>query len=188
MIDALLFSVRDAVRGGNFGYGADQCDIMPEGHPRPATGDVFVAIHEGSETSTMDNALDDYFDFSLTLTMRTTNVSFDRIGDQMLASKLARRAGPGGAPSFNARCEQLRAFLHMNWAVIGVANDYLVAWAIDGTTVYGFAEPARFRQREVPQLVGGEWFAADPEAEDTGLKSELRFEGARRLQPIASYF
>lgn len=187
MTDALLFSVRDAVRAAGFGYGEAQCDIQDDGHPPEAVGNIYVAVHELTSRSTARRNLDEYFGFALTLTMRVSIPVFS-VGNQQLASKLARTAGKG-QPSFNARMEQLRGFLHMNWNVVVMtgqtpasANDNISAWTPTGT-VYGFVEPAAYTGRDKPELVGGEWFGAGPEAKDVGIKCEMRFEGARRMQP-----
>lgn len=186
MIEALLFSVRDALRSAGFGYSEATCEISDEGKPSPRMGDVFVAVHQGAESNDALNNLDEYFSWNCTLTMRVT-VPLDRVGNALLARQLARRAAPGGQPSFNARKELLRAFLHMNWGILQDANTNLVNMLVDANAVYGFCEPAHFSGAEIPMLVGGEWFTGDPEARDTGLKSTLRFEGCRRLQPIGTY-
>lgn len=188
MIDALLFSVRDAVRAQSFGYGSESlCDIQDDGHPPPGCGNVYVAIYEMASQSRARRNLDEYFAFGVTLTMRVS-VPLDRIGNMQLASKLARTAGKG-QPSFNARMEQLRGFLHMNWGFTVLqtqtpasANDNIAAWTPSGS-VYGFIEPAAYIGRDKPELVGGEWFGALPEASDVGLRCEMRFDGARRMQP-----
>lgn len=195
MLDAILFAVRDNLRAQNFGYGsADLCELMDSGMPPSRCGNLFVSVHPGSTNNTGNAStrnLDERFDFSLTLTQRVTGIPLDRVGDQLLASKLARKVGPGN-PSFNARLEQLRGWCHMNWRATvttglpgpNSANDNLIAWAPAGTvSVYGFIEPARYRGAERPTLVGGEWFGADPSAQDLGLKAELRFGDARRMQP-----
>lgn len=186
MIDALLFAVRDGVRNAGFGYGVEQCEIMDDGHPPARSGNIFVAVHEGPTRNTSTRNLDEYFAFSLTLTMRVTGIPVDRIGDQGLASKLARTTGKG-QPSFNARLEQLRAWGHMNWTVMASANTNLANWAPSNvSTIYGFVEPAHYAGAERPVLVGGEWLSAVPEAVDVALKAELRFDGARRMQPITA--
>lgn len=183
MIDALLFAVRDGIRSAGFGYGVEQCEIMDDGMPPARAGNIFVAVHEGPSRNTSVRNLDERFAWSLTLTMRVTGIPIDRIGDQGLASKLARTAGKG-QPSFNARMEQLRAWGHMNWQVMASANTNLANWAPPGTTtVYGFVEPAKYAGAEKPVLVTGEWLSAMPEAGDVALKAELRFDGARRMQP-----
>ena len=188
MIDALLFSVRDAIRTLRGYMDASHCEITadPEGKPPARCGDWFAAVHQGAYRSVMDNALDEYFGFNVTLTMRI-DVPMDRVGDQFLAKRLAAQPGPGGSPSFNARTNFLGAFLHMNWVVLGNANDLLCSLEQDAT-VYGFSEPARFRGGEVPMLVGGDWFDDEPGEEPTGIKATLRFEDCRRgPQAIAAF-
>jgi hypothetical protein len=185
MIDALLLAIRDDIRKAGFGYDSPaSCEIMDDGKPPPRAGNVFVAVHEGQVRSTNDNCLMEYYDWNITLTMRVA-VPLDRVGDQLLASKLARKHGPG-QPSFNARLEQLRAFLHVNWRIgLYNANANLIEMAPPGIiSVYGFIEPARYRSMEKPVLVGPDWFSATPESGHVGLKSELRFEGARRMQAL----
>jgi hypothetical protein len=194
VIDALLYSMRDGIRAAGMGYGRAECEIQDDGKPPPRCGNFFAAVHGGRKRPgpANDNNLDELYGFSVTLTMRVT-VPQDRVGDQQVARNvpltldgvpLAQRQG------FDAREEQLRGFLHMNWALtvlqgqvfrgISSANDNLAAWATG--TVYGFCEPARYQGPELPRLVGGEWFAAEPDAEDVGIVSELRFDGARRFQ------
>lgn len=183
----MLYAVRDAVRNANIGYGQGECAIMDDGRPPPRCGKTFVSVCHGVARSVADNQLDERFDFSVVLTMRVTG-PLDRVGEQQIARNieqvpLRQREG------FNAKVDQLRSLLHMNWAMTVVmkqlvpsANDNLAKW--DGSaTVYGFCEPARYRGTEVPKLVGGEWFGAEPDAEDVGIKAEMRFEGARRFQP-----
>ena len=179
MIDALLYAVRDAVRA-YLKYDYTRCEIRDDGRPPPRCGDIFIAVHQLGSSSEMDNALDEYSNFGLTLTMRVTNVPIDRVGDQMLAKKKARETG------FNAILDRLD-FLHMNWQVLANANQYLVEMVGDVQEVYGFAEPARYRGAEVPVLVGGEHFWAEPDSTEIGLKAMARFERCRRLQAIGSF-
>ena len=180
MIDALLHAVKDAIIAGDFDYGKTACDVRDGGEPPPRCGDKFVAVHQGDSSSDMQNALNELFSYSVTLTMRVT-VPLDRIGDSLLAKKVAREIG------FNRRCEALRSFLHMNWTVLGEANTLLCELANDDYLVYGFCEPAMYASMELPQFVGGEWFGAQPDAKDIGLKSELRFERCRRLQALQHF-
>ncbi len=182
MIDALLHTVRDSIRA-NLGYDVRTCDIRPDGQPPPRCGDIFLAVHQGTSRSDMLNALNEYFNFSVTLTMRCTNVPYDRVGDQLLSRDLAQKLG------FNRRAEAARALLHdlNGWAIITAANAYLVRNNPTETSVYGFCEPARYGGMEVPILVGGEWFSATPEAKDVGLKAEMRFEDVRRLQALFAF-
>lgn len=188
MIDALLYAVRDGIRTAGFNYGVRECEITEDGKPPPRAGNVFVAVHGGRSRPGAANSrnLDELFDFSVTLTMRVV-IAADRIGDMLMARDI-ELVPLGQRQGFNHKVEQLRGFLHMNWRITVMtgqtpnsANDNLAAWA--SGTVYGFVEPARWQGAELPSLVGGEWFASDPDATDFGLKAELRFTNARRMQP-----
>lgn len=193
MLDALLYAVRDGIRATGMNYGKAECEITEDGKPPPRCGNVFVAVHGGKSHpgSANDNNLYELFDFAVTLTMRVA-IPLDRVGDQLVARNIpltinsvpaAQRQG------FDAKVEQLRGFLHMNWGITVVqgrtpnsANDNIAAWCTG--TVYGFCEPARYVGNELPTLVGGDWLASDPEAVDFAVKSELSFRDAKRFQPI----
>lgn len=189
MIDALMFAVQDGIRAAGMGYGVAECGVQDSERPPPVCGAVYVSIHDGEARSTADNQLNELYSFGVTLTMRVT-ISLDRIGDQLLHRNIAR-VPLGQRQGFYARCEQLRAFLHMNWRVTVLqnqnppsANDNLASWSTG--TVYGFVEPMRYEGMSASRLVGGEWFAADPESEDVAVVATLRFGRCRRFQPVTS--
>lgn len=205
MLDALLYAVRDSIRAAGMNYGVQECEIMDDGRPPPRAGNVFVAIHGGKTRpgNANDNNLYELYDFMVTLTMRVV-IPLDRIGDQLIARNIPLTVNDVPAAQrqgFNAKIEQLRAFLHMNWRITVLqdqtpasANDNLKAWA-SGATAYGFCEPARYRGPEVVSLQGGEWMGAEPEttryrgqevpssSSVFAIKSAMRFEGAKRFQP-----
>lgn len=185
MIDALLFSVRDEVIAAGFGWDSRTCDIMADGHPPPRAVDWFLAVHQESERGDMMNALNEYYDFTLTLTKALAGTPFDRAGTQLLANTKARTLAK--ETGFNARAQQLKTFLHMNWFVIGRANTLLTEMMEADQFVNGFCEPAHWDDTTLPKPVGGEWFSADPNQKNSGITCEIRFRGARRLQPIATY-
>lgn len=189
MLDALLYAVRDSIRDAGFGYSEASCEIMADGSPPARCGNVFVAVHEGATKTTgeTDNKLDEYYGFSVTLTQRI-KAPPDKIGTAEIALRNFV-AKEGRETGFNRRCEQLRAFLHMAWGVMQIANNNLIAWADENTNqVYGFGEPCRFEGMDAaPRLVGAAWFSADPESDNFGLACELRFGRARRFQPIGTY-
>lgn len=188
MIDALMYAVRDGIRAAGIGYGTAECDIMEGPEPPPRCGNFFASVHEASPKGNVgynDNNLDELYEFCVTLTMRVT-VSLDVVGTQQIhrnvVRELARRQG------FYAKAEGLRALIHMNWnwtvrtgQTPPSANDNLAEWVGTGT-VYGFCEPMRFITMEFSKVVGGEWFSAEPDAEDVGVKSTMRFGKCRRLQ------
>lgn len=188
MIDALLYAVRDRIRAASINYDSATCEITDdEGRPPPRCGNYFAAVHSGKAKNDSARNLDERYGFCVTLTVRVT-VPLDRVGDQQIARNI-ERVPLGERQGFNAKIDRLRTLLHMNWAMTVLtgqtpnsANDNLSAWATG--TVYGFVTPAQYLGPDTdPRLVGGEWFAADPEATDVGIVQKLRFDGARRLQP-----
>lgn len=186
MIDALIYAVRDGIRRLVPGYDAATCEVIDDARPAPNCGNYFVALHDGMMRSDADNQLNEWYEFSATLTMRVTT-PLDRTGDQQIYRNIAR-VPLGQRQGFYAKVDQLRAFLHMNWGRVVLtgqtpnsANDNLAAWSTG--TVYGFCEPIRFLSVEAPKMVGGEWFGAEPDAEDVGIKATLMFGRCRRLQP-----
>lgn len=188
MIDALLYAVRDGIRKAGINYDQATCAIMDDGRPPPRCGQFFVAVHGGKSSpgGANNRNLDELFGFSVTLTMRVV-VPLDKLGEQQLARNI-ELAPLGQRQGFNHKLEQLRGFLHKNWRITVLqsqtpnsANDNLAAWATG--TVFGFCEPAAYKGEDVPKLVGGEWFGAEPDAADMGIVVEMRFDGARRFQP-----
>lgn len=183
-MDALLYAVKDLVLQQDFGWDARTLDVMQDGKPPPKTANWFCAVHQAGERGDMLNALDEYYDFTLTLTLAVSGKPRDRWG-YLLATRqvrtLARESG------FNARAQQLKDFLHMNWAVVAQANVLLSEWYAQRYIVYGFAEPAHWAGTEKPEAVGGDWLGADTSAADVAITAEISFEGARRLQAITTY-
>jgi hypothetical protein len=191
MMDALLYAVRGmnntsaGLWGAGFGYSVETCDIMPDGKPRPMSGDTFLAIHPGNTRSERDNMLFERYAFNITLTMKVTRVAMDRVGVRLLTSdvaqQLARKVG------FNQKADQIRAFMHMNWGVLQDANQNLINFNPQAELVYGFCEPARFRGMDLPVWALGDHFGSEPDSGDLGLKAELRFADCLRFQAIATY-
>jgi len=156
---------------------------MPDGHPPPRCGNVFVAVHQKTAESDMQNALNEFYDWSLTLTMRVMGYALDRIGDQLLASQVAEEIG------FNRRANKLISFFHMDWVMMAEANQNLLSMMPEVSVVYGFSEPARFGTMETPVFVGAEWFNAEPEDDlQLGLKSEIQFVNCRRGPQAIAYY
>lgn len=189
MIDALMYAVRDRIRSAQFNFGYAECEIMDDGRPPPRFGKIFASVHSGKERSTNSNCLMEYYDFTVTLSMRIV-VPLDRVADQQIYRNIARVV-IGEREGFRAKIDQLRRLLHMNWGMVVLtsqtppsANDNLAAWS--SGTIYGFIEPARYTGATAPRLVGGEWFGSDPDVEDNGIVADLTFTGARRMQPQTS--
>ena len=165
---------------------SSECDHMPDGQPPARCGHRFVAVHYGGQSNTCRNSLDREFDLAVTVTMRLA-APRDRAG-----MWLARRNTRDGLEQL---CEEIVRALHMSYPVINRANVLLesenpvrLPWAT--ITVHGYSEPFHFASDAGdPREVGADWFGAVNESEEGGLTApagytqELRFAGARRLQP-----
>ncbi len=156
-----MYAVRDQIRSAGINFDAASCEIMDDGKPPARCGKWFAAVHGGTDRSTDDNNLMEYYDFSVTLTMRVT-IPLDRAGDQLIHRNIARLP-IGEREGLRAKIDQLRRILNMNWKMTCLfgqtppsANDNLSNWLTG--TVYGFVEPARFRGTAAAKLVGGGWF------------------------------
>lgn len=183
MIDALLYGVKTAIWERKIGYDSKNCRITDTtGMPPADCGNIFVAIHQHGNRSTMQNALNEYFGYKLTLTMRIA-MPMDRVGEHLLALAVENEK-----KGWNRLAHQLKVFLHMNWAVLQLANQFLVDANPDAETVYGFCEPAMFANIDDPVEVGGEWLSSTPDdGENTGLKGTITFDRCRRLQAIGTF-
>jgi hypothetical protein len=185
MIEPLLLAVKAAIIAPDspFDYGKNGCDIRDDGQPPPGCGKWFVAVHELPSRQTGINRIDEYFSYAITLTARVTAPP-DRLGHAELARQLAGKIG------FNRRLHRLKMFLHQNWDVLQLANNYLVEIAADAPLVYGFCEAGRLADTERPTFVGPDWFDAEVSTgteDHMGLKAQASFVDIRRFQPIGSY-
>src|ERR1700722_15885650 len=62
------------------GFKTTECEVMFDGQPPPACGEVFVAIHEGewANSATYDEGREDFIGIEITVTRRTGFVPYDR--------------------------------------------------------------------------------------------------------------
>lgn len=187
MIDALLFAVRDGIRAAGLNYDQATCDVMDDEKPMPRCGNFFLSIHDGLVSSDADNQLNEWYGFTVTLTIRLRTSLSGPTDRSSTVSNLAR-VPLGERYGFYAKADRIRNLLHMNWGFVVLtgqnpnsANDNISQW-VDGI-VYGFCEPMRYLGMEIPKVVGGEWFASEPDDPDMGIKASLNFGKARRMQP-----
>lgn len=156
-LDALKLAAVTRIREA-LTLGAGDCDVTPDGRPHPDAGQVFVAVHGGQCSSGSAHALDEVCSFAVTITQRTGETPFDRLKSEGKA--LARK---------------VKAALHMSYETCAHAT------AADAEVV--FTEPPRFEGMSDPRPVGPDhFFAEDPEDALTGLATEVRFKGARRVR------
>lgn len=188
MINALLIATVNLYINANIGYNKINCQIMPDERP-PAgfLGEHFISVWQGPITGLSDNCLNESYSWNVTLTARTGMVPRDRIGDRALACRIANTPGPNGAPSFNARMDQLRSMSHMAWGMLQDANNILMELSGSSNLVYGFYEPARVRSIGDLSVVGDDWFDAEPDNSSMAIKETISLQEAKRFQPIALY-
>lgn len=177
---AILLAVRDHLRA-ELQLSDLQCQVMFDGQPPPACGEVFVSVHPGSWSGNRgDGDLDESLGVLVTATKRTTYAPADRV------------VSPLAGPEFEALdrlLERLRAKLHKDPPATGSSTHYPVlalANATIGATANGFIEPLVFRDGGRPEPKGAEWFSAEPGTGVCGLAQTLVFDGARRVQTVES--
>jgi len=160
-------------------YSVDQtgCDVTPDGRPVPVAGQVFYAVHPGTITNSRQNALDEQYGFSVTLTMRTGYAPWDRVGSNVIADD----------SGLLAKAEALRVLLNMNYTVMAAANALIPNTpAAGGSTVTGFVEPLVIQSVAYLGVKGPDWFFAEGVDDSaTGVAVELRFGRARRVQDVS---
>lgn len=192
MIEALQLAILDTIRAA--GWTTANSAVMGPGpmgagQPPPFKGAWFCAVQQGPQSSDMMNALNTYDGFTLTLTARFDAVPIDQVGSKLLVGRLLEEAQR--KTNFNVQARRLRDLLHMDWYTIGAANNKMLEIEPDAYIIHGFCEPAHFTGMSDVQLVTGEWFGAPPPENEglffQGIKADLSFDGARRLQPIAEY-
>jgi hypothetical protein len=173
--------MRNMTREAGIKYGYREVELVgPDGMPPPRCGDIFIGLCDGGVRNDSVENLDEFYQVNMTLTMRVKGIPLDRIGDQLLAKKVAQKIG------FNARCDVLRALFNKNWQVVQRANQMLVELNPDAATIYGFCEPPIFVGREAAHWVGPDWFSVEPSQDHYGLAAQLRFDRCRRLQAVGS--
>lgn len=178
---ALLLAVVDVLQAAapnGLALPTAQCQVMTDGQPPPACGELFVAVHPGEWTTDDVEGLKERFGFEITVTVRVAKVPRDELGINALV-------GPTGK-SLDDWLEKIRAHLHLDSVsdqIINTANTTI------GAANNGFVEPPRFRGCGRPEIRGPDWFSAEPYHGATapvGLSQTLRFSDAVRVQRIES--
>lgn len=158
----------------------DQCEVMPDGKPKPDAGELFVAVHPGYWHARDIEGLEEEFGVRVTVTMRLGAVPLDRAGP---SAQDLLDAG------LDAKCRQVMKALHLDVsgdAWLNAVNAYISADTPNAPAT-GFVEPLRFRDGGTSEERGAEWFwAEDAEHSDppSGLSQTMQFGGAVRVQSI----
>ena len=154
--------------------GIEECDVTEGGQPPASAGERFVAVSEGEWQSNSYESLDEYYGVTVTVSVRTERVPWDRRGQLM--TTLDDKAG------IMRLGEAVRAAVHSNYDLMNAANTLL------GPDVNGFIEPLRLGGPGRLRPVQASWFQADAPTDGgtdaCGLVLMIPFRQARRIQGI----
>lgn len=187
---AICLAVRDYLQAQN-GWVQEQCDVSVDGSPKPMSDDWFVAIHEGGYVNSSHNSLDEIHSVQVTVTIRTGTMPSDRIANNAIFGGGISTSGiPEESASTTEILQLVKRQLNMDpagYAVLALANAYIVAETPPELSVYGFSEPLCFKScgKSIPK--GMEWFSADPStgsAAMAGLACTMILGDARRTSSI----
>lgn len=172
---AMCMAVRDKLQTV-FGLDADSCEVGFDGQPKPACGELYVAVHPLSWSGISgDWDLGEEYGVGVTLTMRMGVAPKDRWG---IAVWLLEEGG------MEQRIRQTRAAIHHNQEVRIAANAFL------GEGGGGFMlTPLQILRVDPPKVQGPSWFSADPPQSDKhvaecGVSQMLTFGKCQRVQSI----
>lgn len=183
LLDAMLFELRSGAKAfSSPTLDANNSRIEPEGKPPPSAPDFYLSLDEGScqETGSGQAELNEVFGVTAYLSLRVAELPRDRFDE------LYRRTEKG-----LAKLEvQVKRALHLQWAVITKANEYLLA-ANSGNPVANLLLPLKYSGRGRTLVRGAEWSnehlgAGDDPPPFGWVVRELPFVGARRIQYASS--
>lgn len=172
--EAVLRAIR-AIPGGL--YTSKNSGRMYDGEPPPACGGVWVSVWSDlSRESRSDVMLDEFFNCSVTLTLRSSQVPWDvwiRLRDDM-----------------ERRLNQIRAVVHRDCLYNAIQREASALMASDGEDQrVGFRERLKYEGIQGVQHVGPNWFKAEVDRAteaDSGLACTVRFGGLRLTQALAT--
>lgn len=181
----LLQAVRDRVKA-ILSWDDSQVNVALDGQPPPFSGQQFAVVHPGALVNSAMNYLDEKYDVSITVTLRSDYSPPDRLGAEILVK---------ATTGLYATVEALRAGLHMDYTgTLGLCGGSYGAGVWAGgqsyslpATVNGFVEPLMFQRAGKPEPKGPDWFWAAGEDGDeatTGVAVQIDLVGARRIQKI----
>ena len=205
---ALLGASRDTLRAKltialGFTVDASLCDVEHNGKPPPFSGQFFIALHQGTCRNQDQNGLsrDELYQVLVTLTYRTDIIPPDMLGSDLLLAS----PDSGVTPGLNLLWDAIVTALHMSYGTGGLSGTPGVldlaggaynasggAWTGGqpyslASSVQGFVEPLRFGTVTTPETCTPDWFWAEGQDNaPTGVKVQLTFNDARRVQEIAS--
>ncbi len=167
---ALLMSVQAEMRSASgMNLNEHLVDVMPTGKPPAKSGEEFYAIHDGGETQSDDESMEEESFFTITVSFRGGKLPYDSWGTELIA-----KADTG----ILAKCRVVAAHLHMNEDVRVAAN------VIIGAGENGFTETIRYLGRGLVEEKYGDWWHGERGKVPDGVAVQLRFGKLKRYQVI----
>jgi hypothetical protein len=171
-MSSLLLAVRDRIRA-RLGLDPGECELMPDGRPPAAAGQLFLAVHPGELS--LDDPLAELWESSsavgLTCTMKAGDVPHDRMGEHLAEA----------TTGLLDRMEDAVKAVHMSYTVLDAARVYL-----GGDGAQYFVEPLRLtggipRPAEKPPS----WFwSEDRQTAPAGWAVEVKMAAAKRYEAL----
>ena len=172
---ALCLAVRDKLQLA-FGWNEAQCDLTPEGKPPAVCGELFVGVSEDGMDNSQAESLDEIHRVSVVVTKRLPQAPWDRASQEIIHKAVV------GAEVI---ADQVKAFVHRNYAILTLANLYLNEAIPSTQTIYGFCVPLLYRGQTRAQEKDGSWFQGEADAPSSGVAITMSFGVAERLQSVA---
>lgn len=168
---ALLLAVKSRLQTA-LSLDTNSCDIGIDGMPKPAAGELYVAVVPADWTvRETDAGLWESYGCEVWLTRKVGFCPLDRVGTDLLAL---------ATTGLLAKVEAARVAIHGNQTV-----------RVDANTTIGrtdeFIRPLYLLSVGRPEFKGPDWFSAEPNEDgwgQVGVAMQLNFGTAERVQPI----
>lgn len=174
---ALSLAVRDRLQEV-LELDSNQCDVRPDGRPKPNGADLFVSIHDGGWTGSEhpDYGISEYHSLSVTL---TRTVGFAPLEDWGTEVYLTASVG------LEAVAREVILAVHKSYTVLTAANERI------NDSHHGFCEPLVLQSAGPVREEGEEWLfggrvTQEGAAARAALVLPLSFGQARRVQHMVT--
>lgn len=157
------------------------CELSDTGQPKPEEGAIYFAVHSGRRRNVSTKPghyyLDEYYDFKLTVSIKSAHIIRHRFGDFVISS---------AEEGLNLLVDLAINSLHGYLSLVEEANELLLASQPDHQP-FLFGEPPIFKDTSDPIPRSSSWWSAklsDISGTPMGLSMELRFQGLRMIRSI----
>lgn len=196
-MNALLFGVKNSLYSG-LGLTAANCRIMPDERPIPKCGREFFSIYGSAWQpfrETGSKSIHEEYQVTVAITLRTTQIPFDRQGEKSYVHENMTDAERLGF-AIDQRAVQVMNALHNNHVVMETANDVLNTYYNPGDdpelpdpgTLYPFLTTLKWEMTTPsPIIVGPSHFSSeDSNPEEAGFLLNVVFGGCYRSRILTT--